>query len=88
MAPHHALMIPEIVMEILKNLRKGSYGHYPRHNSARDLLSTALCCRAFKDLSLDVLWYTMTEITPILKLIPGMQEINGIMVLFFPDTLS
>jgi hypothetical protein len=79
MAPHDALIIPEIQMEILENLRMSEYGpgYYPRDKSARDLLSTALCCKAFKELSLDVLWCTMSEITPIMKLIPGMQDTGG-----------
>jgi hypothetical protein len=80
MAPHHALIISEILSLILENLGIHSYG------SRRNLLSAALCCKAFKDLSLDVLWYTMTGITPILKLIPGMERVDGKMVLFSNDT--
>jgi hypothetical protein len=86
--PHLALTIPEIFLEILENLRKAEHSYFPRPDSPRDLLSTALCCRAFKDLSLDILWDTLPEIAPLLKLIPGMQDLNGQMVISPSNALS
>ena len=76
MAPHRALLISEIISEIFENVKIAIEDTRGR----RDLLSTALCSKAFKDPSLDVLWYRMEKISPLLKLIPGMVEIGGKMV--------
>jgi hypothetical protein len=44
--------------------------------SRKDLVSVALCCKGFKDISLDILWYTMHSIVPVLRLVPGIREIQ------------
>jgi hypothetical protein len=85
MPQHRALTIPEIISEILKN---AMYKYCPPYNSnldewkksRADLLSAALCCTAFKEPSLDLLWNTMSTILLLLRLIPGMAEIDGQMV--------
>ncbi|KAF8222804.1 hypothetical protein L208DRAFT_575126 [Tricholoma matsutake] len=76
MGPYQALVISEIIREIVTYLKPEFY-HTTDPNCSRDLLSAALCCKAFKDPALDVLWHTVDSITPLLKLIPGMQEVHG-----------
>jgi hypothetical protein len=82
MAPHNALLVPDILTTILRNLKEdigfalvpGLRDRAVRYRpSTRDLLSTALCCKAFKDPSLDILWHTVESFAPLLELIPGMQ---------------
>jgi hypothetical protein len=71
----------DVTREILKHV-----GHYDeldtdgRRKARVDLVSAALCCTGFKDASLDLLWYTMYSIVPVLRLIPGIQEIQGKLV--------
>jgi hypothetical protein len=42
-----------------------------------NLLSTALSCTGLRDASLDLLWSTMYSIVPLLKLFPGIHELQG-----------
>jgi hypothetical protein len=77
MAPHHALTIAEIISIILSNLRPMRLVIAGR---ARDVLSAILCCKNFMEPGLDVLWHSMYSIRPLLRLIPGMREIDGRMV--------
>jgi hypothetical protein len=80
MAPHNALTIPEIRSEILTKLNidcefdDDEYLEDARR-ARRNLLSATLCCKAFKDQSLDVLWRTIPSLIPLLVLIPGVQVI-------------
>jgi hypothetical protein len=80
MAPHHALTIADIISIILSNLRpmdpEGENGRLAR----QDLLSAILCCKNFMEPGLDVLWHSIYSIDPILRLIPGMREIDRTMV--------
>ena len=87
MSPHNALMIPEIITEIVANL-KLEVNDIRDPDRRKDLLSAALCCEAFKNPGLDVLWHTMDSIVPVLKLIPGMQRVQDQMVLSFYLHLS
>ncbi|KAF5344581.1 hypothetical protein D9758_013893 [Tetrapyrgos nigripes] len=47
----------------------------------RNLLSCALSCRAFRELALRALWYTMNTLMPLLRLLPNFRLIDGIYVL-------
>ena len=85
MAPYDALTIPEIIREIVGHLRVdrhvGIYNYAEAQpawatGSQQDMLSAALCCQAFKDPGLDILWDTLHGMKPLLKLIPGMQELD------------
>jgi hypothetical protein len=86
MPPHSALTIPEVIFEIFKNMTDK---YSPPYGSdlaewkklRKDLLSGALGCKAFKEPCLDLLWNTMSTLIPLLTLIPGMEEIDGQLVL-------
>ena len=50
----------------------------------KDLVSAALCCKAFMDGCLDLLWYRMYSIIPLIKLLPEIDEIGGKLVCSMP----
>ncbi|KAM5537878.1 hypothetical protein V8D89_008354 [Ganoderma adspersum] len=72
---------PDILMEIFSHLQPGRCSQEDR-NAARKrrrvcrqaLLASALTCRTFSDLALDVLWRALDDIQPLLKLLPGYKR--------------
>jgi hypothetical protein len=78
---HTALEIYDIIHQILMIILKDKNG------LKTDLLSMALCCKAFKDPSLDILWTHMTSVVPLLKLIPGVEEIEDSLVHASPPNM-
>ena len=80
MLPHYALIIGDVLDEILQRLTYNdksiiNVSHQTRM-VRRDLLAAALCCKGWKDKSLDLLWNRMSSLTPLLTLLPGLQRIS------------
>ncbi|KAF4618457.1 hypothetical protein D9613_010173 [Agrocybe pediades] len=64
--PHHCLQVYDILDLIF------SFACEVRSKESRkDLLSLALTCQDFKEVALDVLWHTQTNLIPLLMTIPG-----------------
>jgi hypothetical protein len=84
MSPHYALIIDDVLDEILKRLTYNDKSiinvNHQTRMVRRDLLATALCCKAWKDKSLDLLWNRISSLAPVLTMLPGMQRIDGKMV--------
>ncbi|KAF9266896.1 hypothetical protein L218DRAFT_1074746 [Marasmius fiardii PR-910] len=72
---HQALVIDEIIQVVFDFcLELGS-----------DLLTkVARTCKAWRDPALDRLWYRLTDVTPLLQLIPGIICVNGVYVFESP----
>ena len=75
----------DVAYEVFKQITyyderdEGSY-----RKARKDLVSAALCCKGFKNGCLDLLWYKMFSIIPLMKLLPGIREIGGKLVCFMP----
>jgi hypothetical protein len=71
-----ALVNTDVLREVLGQV--ACCEDYSERGAMRsNLLSAALCCRAFKEISLDLLWRTIYSIIPLLKILPGIQEIQN-----------
>jgi hypothetical protein len=70
---HRALEAMDIIHVILSHLiddkRPGDRIENLLLNNANDLLSMAICCKAFEGPSLDLLWREMRSVTPLLRLL-------------------
>jgi hypothetical protein len=82
MAPHRLLGIPEILAEIIRYVGVGYLGHDKDSEAQRrkQLLWTALSCKAFSPHALDVLWEKLDSLLPLLKLLPGFQRVDDVWV--------
>ncbi|TFK49368.1 hypothetical protein OE88DRAFT_1736992 [Heliocybe sulcata] len=72
---HQALVLPDLLREILSHLQVQK-----RWNDTADtkrerqhLIWVALTCKAFLDPALDVLWFRIDSLTPLLKLLDGFR---------------
>jgi hypothetical protein len=74
MAPHRIFGIPEILAEIMTYVDTG------RACRQKWLLWIALSCKAFSSHALDILWVELESLLPLLKLLPGFQEVDGVWV--------
>ena len=66
---HNALTIPDILCSVFK------------FTDTKTDVSCVIVCKAWHDLVLDVLWYHVDRLEPLLKLLGPMEEMNsGILV--------
>ncbi|KAK7061056.1 hypothetical protein VNI00_000791 [Paramarasmius palmivorus] len=73
---HQALLIDEIVQivfDLCLDFGDGS-----------TLSRAARTCKAWRDPALDRLWHRLTDVTPLLQLIPGLIQVNGVYVFESP----
>lgn len=68
---HQALLIDEIVRDIFSICAE------ERHGS---LCRLARCCKSWRDPALDNLWRRLACMTPLLRLLPGFEEKDGVFV--------
>jgi len=75
---HRALRIPEIVLTIMQMFSSSPrdfwFNFLPCDPT---LFNAALTCRAFSEPALDVLWYYMTSLKPLFKLLSNFQSLNS-----------
>ncbi|KDQ60504.1 hypothetical protein JAAARDRAFT_32915 [Jaapia argillacea MUCL 33604] len=69
---HRALLIAEICREICWHLK----GDWQKKRWNRSLARLAQCSRAFSDPALDVLWHEMSDLEPLIGLIPAVQRVT------------
>lgn len=55
---HHALLIPELVHEILRHVGKKDLGCH-----------VSSVCKGWSDVSAKIIWHTLHDLTPLLRLI-------------------
>ncbi|KAJ7448946.1 hypothetical protein FB451DRAFT_1053586 [Mycena latifolia] len=48
------------------------------HSTRKSLLAAALTCTDFCPLALDILWRTIDNLSPLLRLLPALKPINGV----------
>ncbi|PPQ74861.1 hypothetical protein CVT24_002900 [Panaeolus cyanescens] len=70
---HQVLQNPSLLAEIFSRMYKG----YDGDNMRMLLVGVALTCKRFQSPALDVLWHSMTNIKPLVKLIPGVIPIES-----------
>ncbi|KAH0588343.1 hypothetical protein H2248_004203 [Termitomyces sp. 'cryptogamus'] len=54
----------------------------PSRESKQVLFRAALTCKAFQDPALDALWRSMDTIVPLLRLLPTIQQVDGIYTIY------
>ena len=64
---HRALLVQEVVHLIMQSIRYDMEVFEPQGRKA--LCSAALICSGFLDAAMDALWYNMTSLTPLFKLL-------------------
>lgn len=68
--PHECLLVNEIVDLIF------SFAYVTRsRESKRDLLSLALTCHDFKEVALDILWLTQSNLVSLIKTLPENRRV-------------
>ncbi|KAF9459067.1 hypothetical protein BDZ94DRAFT_1269115 [Collybia nuda] len=72
---HNALEIVDIIDQVLLKLIED------KQAKKTDLVSMARCCKAFEDPSLNRLWASMSSVVPLLKLIHGVEEFQGSLII-------
>ncbi|KAL0575182.1 hypothetical protein V5O48_006776 [Marasmius crinis-equi] len=72
---HQALLIDEIVQVVFDSCLDFGSGTLTR---------VARTCKAWRDPALDRLWYRLTDVTPLLQLVPGVFQVNGVYVFESP----
>ncbi|KAG6908988.1 hypothetical protein DXG01_002477 [Tephrocybe rancida] len=84
MAPHVALLTPEILHEIFAHLVFKPSVPWNPPGPPEDrlaLANAALSCRRFKEPALDALWSRLENITHAFKLLPAFRRLGGCFVL-------
>ena len=61
--PHQALLIPELLLEILDHL-----------NSAHAVINAGLTCKALSEPALDILWSKLPSIVALIQVIPSIRD--------------
>ncbi|KAF8555323.1 hypothetical protein OG21DRAFT_1507854 [Imleria badia] len=73
---HHALQIPEILLNICGHCHLPSW-----HRDTPDLPALARTCRTFKEPALDVLWEALVDPSPLAKCLPEASYYSQIHIL-------
>jgi hypothetical protein len=74
---HQVLLIDEIVQDIFELCFEYADGGKEK---LHDLCQVARCCKAWKDPALDRLWRRLPCVIPLLSLIPGLFQVDGVFV--------
>lgn len=69
---HRVFLIEEILHQIVEGLVN------TRHAGAPDLVSFALTSKVILELALDSIWYTLPNISPVVRCFPRESELQGI----------
>lgn len=81
-------IIRKILLKVVEDPVPGEQ-QLPGHlNHAKDLMSMALCCKAFLRPSLDLLWSGMTDIVPLLKILAEGEQTQSPLVRYHPAFMS
>ena len=76
MAPHRAILVHDILLEIFGHLSSSSPTASGDQRDRAALLSAALACRRFLDPALSLLWRSIDDFLPLLMLFSSFQAVT------------